>query len=381
MKKLVFSFVSLWFSVLCIDAQLIYSLNGIRSGDELVKQQVEYKDPGREGENVIWNFGKLKSVNDEYTLVYSSPTLIGDSIYILGGDTIPQKMVKPNELVIGTEHYTMYYYRQKDNVVEVLGHENPTTFLHYKTPLLVSPLPMNYKDTRQSSYRSEGVYSAKIPFTTKGTVQVKADAYGVIILPSGDTLSHVLRIKTTQTIEETIPNVNNQANVFIHTTVERYKWYSKGYRYPIFETIRTFNDQDTLKQTEFQTAFFFPPQEHLYLDDDKDNLAVLDSLWDMEHKDVNNPITNPETALKLSYNFYPNPVVSQLTLEYYLESSTTVNIAIFSMDGKLIKNIVLGKQDRGLHTQYIDCSTFTKGTYVLRIEANSKFISDKFIKK
>ncbi len=381
MKTLVFIFLLFLSSVFYVGAQLIYPLNGIRSGDEIIKQQVEYKDPGREGENVIWDFGKLKSVNDEYTLVYSSPTLIGDSIYILGGDTIKSKGLKPNELVIGTEHYTMYYYHQKENQTEVLGHENPTTFLHYTNPLLVSSFPMNYKDTKQSSYQSEGIYSAKIPFSTGGSIQVKADAYGVIILPSGDTLNHVLRVKTIQTIEEVIPNVNNQENVFIHTTVERYKWYSKGYRYPIFETVRTFNNQDTLKQTEFQTAFFFPPQEHLYLDNDKENLAVLDSLWNIEHKDIDNPVTNPDNNVKLSYNFYPNPVVSQLTIEYYLENEATVNIIVYSMDGKQIKTQPIGKQDKGLHTEYLDCSSFAKGTYILRIETNNTFTSDKFIKK
>jgi hypothetical protein len=48
-------------------------------GDEIVIRQVEYKDPGRNGENVIWNFSRLKSVNDEYTVTYSAPALIGAS--------------------------------------------------------------------------------------------------------------------------------------------------------------------------------------------------------------------------------------------------------------------------------------------------------------
>lgn len=369
-------------NVFFVKAQINYSHNAIRPGDELIKQQVEYKDPGREGENVIWDFGRLKSINDQYTLNYSSPILIENSIYIMGGDTILAKNVKPDELIIGTEHYTMYYYRQKENRSEVLGHENPTTLLRYSNPLLVSPFPVNYKDTFQSSYRSEGIYSAKVPFATVGTIEGKADAYGVIILPSGDTLNHVLRIKTTQTIQEKISKANNQNDVLFNTIIERYKWYSKGYRYPIFETVRTINVQDTLEQTEFQTAFFFPPQEHLYLDNDKNNLAVLDSLWNMEHNsNIKDPIITPENTAKLSYNFYPNPVVSQLTLEYYLEKSTNVNVTIFSMEGRLVENIHIGYKDKGLHAEYIDCSLLPKGTYILRIEANNRYTSDKIIKK
>ena len=356
--------------------------NGLRSGDELIKQQVDYKDPGRDGENVIWDFGKLKSVNDEYSLVYSSPVLQENSYYVMGYDTIQSKNTDQNSLIIGTEHNTMYYYQLKDNQLLLLGHENPTNLLHYTQPVVTATYPTNYKQSQTNSYQSEGIYSGKIPFDTKGSITTQADAYGAIILPSGDTLSHVLRIKTVQSISEIIRSINPAMNDSLEMTVETYKWYSKGYRYPIFETIRAINTTDTLNTQEYQTAFFFPPQEHLYLDDDKENLAVLDSLWNIEHnKEIDNPITNPETEIKLSYYFYPNPVQTQLTLEYYLESLTTVNVTIYSMEGKLIKKQEIGKLDKGLHTEYIDCSNLAKGTYILRIQTNEKVTSDKFIKK
>ena len=356
--------------------------NGLRSGDEIIKQQVDYKDPGRSGENVIWDFGKLKSVNDEYSLVYSSPVLQENSYYVMGYDTIQSKNTDQNSLIIGTEHNTMYYYQLKDNQLLLLGHENPTNLLHYTQPAVTATYPTNYKQSQTNSYQSEGIYSGKIPFDTKGSITTLADAYGAIILPSGDTLSHVLRIKTVQSISEIIRSINPAMNDSLEMVVETYKWYSKGYRYPIFETIKAINTTDTTNVQEYQTAFFFPPQEHLYLDEDKDNLAVLDSLWNLDHnKGIDNPITNPETEIKLSYNFYPNPVESQLTLEYYLETSTTVNVTIYSMEGKLIKNLPISKQDKGLHTEYIDCSNLAKGTYILRIEAGSEVMSDKIIKK
>lgn len=363
-------------------AQINLQHNSIRSGDEIVKQQVEYKDPGREGQNVIWDFGKLKSINDEYSLVYTSARLIDKAFYVMGYDTLRAKDVEENTLFIGREHNTMYYYRIKDNSLLLLGHENPTSLLHYTKPVVTMVYPTNYKENHTNEYTSKGTYSGRIPFDTKGTLSTQADAYGAIILPSGDTLSHVMRIKSVQTISEIIRSINPAMNDSVTMEVETYKWYSKGYRYPIFETIKAINTTDTLNRQEYRTAFFFPPQEHLYLDDDKDNLAVLDSLWNIEHnKDIDNTITNPENEIKLSYNFYPNPVVFQLTIEYYLESPTEVTITIFSMDGKLIKNQAIGKQDKGVHTEYIDCGNLAKGTYILRIQANQKATSDKFIKK
>ena len=378
----VLHFLILLFCPLVSFGQINLQHNGLRSGDEIIKQQVDYKDPGRSGENVIWDFGKLKSVNDEYSLVYSSPVLQENSYYVMGYDTIQSKNTDQNSLIIGTEHNTMYYYQLKDNQLLLLGHENPTNLLHYTQPAVTATYPTNYKQSQTNSYQSEGIYSGKIPFDTKGSITTLADAYGAIILPSGDTLSHVLRIKTVQSISEIIRSINPAMNDSLEMVVETYKWYSKGYRYPIFETIKAINTTDTTNVQEYQTAFFFPPQEHLYLDEDKDNLAVLDSLWNLDHnKGIDNPITNPETEIKLSYNFYPNPVESQLTLEYYLETSTTVNVTIYSMEGKLIKNLPISKQDKGLHTEYIDCSNLAKGTYILRIQTNEKVTSDKFIKR
>jgi hypothetical protein len=56
------------FSVFSVSSQITYKNNCIRSGDETVKEQVEFKDPGRSGENVIWNFSELKAINSEYKL-------------------------------------------------------------------------------------------------------------------------------------------------------------------------------------------------------------------------------------------------------------------------------------------------------------------------
>lgn len=375
----------LFILILCpllLFGQINLQHNGLRADDEIIKQQVEYKNPGRDGENVIWDFGKLKSVNDQYSLVYTTPILQEKSFYVMGYDTIQSKNISENTLIIGTEHNTMYYYQLKNNQLLLLGHENPTNLLHYTQPVVAATYPTNYKQSYKNHYQSEGIYSGRIHFETKGSITTLADAYGAIILPTGDTLNHVLRIKTEQIISEITRSINPAMNDSLKMEVETYKWYSKGYRYPIFETVRAVNTTDTLNKQEYQTAFFFPPQEHLYLDDDKDNLAVLDSLWNMEHNNnIHNPITNPETNPKLSYNFYPNPVESQLTLEYYLENTTIVNISLYSMDGKLVKNQSIGKQDKGIHTEYLDCSNLIKGTYILRIEANNKSTSDKIIKK
>ena len=93
MKKPVYMIASLCLWTVCMPTFAQHSLTVLhnlpRPGDEIIKRQVEYKDPGRSGENVLWDFGKLKTTNDEYKLFYK-----------IGKDS----------LLAGIEHRTIYYH-------------------------------------------------------------------------------------------------------------------------------------------------------------------------------------------------------------------------------------------------------------------------------
>ncbi|MFV0311022.1 MAG: hypothetical protein ACK5KN_05165 [Dysgonomonas sp.] len=181
-------------------SQLNSSHNHLRPGDVLIKQQVEYKYPGGGGKDRRWDFSNLKTLNDAYTLTYSLPPLEGDSVYILGNTRYPKKDISDNELIVSTEHNTMYYYRMIHDSLLQTGHENPSVVLAYTSPVVQAVYPLNYGQSTSSPYQSEGLYSGTVAIQTKGTVITAADAYGKLLLPSGDTLSPVLRVKTTQTI-------------------------------------------------------------------------------------------------------------------------------------------------------------------------------------
>lgn len=383
LMKVLLSIALVCNSIFCF-AQMSYKHNAVRSGDEIVKQQVEYKDPGRSGENVIWNFGQLKPIKKEYKLRYEAPKLQGDSIYVLGKDTVLSKSVKEGELVIGIEHKTRYYYQVKNNKLYVLGHENPTTLLHYKEPLQILTYPMDYQVGFSNSYSSEARYSNRIDIFSEGEVSVLADAHGKMILPSGDTLSNVIRIKTTQTFIESKEKDTISVDEKLNMLVDTYKWYVKGYRYPIFETIHTINKNEEGEDADyFKTAFFCPPQEHYYLWDDKENLAILDSLWNDQNeiKDPTLPSESINTGMGFSYNFYPNPVKSTLYIEYMLVEMSKVEVSLIDMNGLLIKEVTPKNQDSGLYSEVVDCSHLLEGNYILRLKVNENIVNEKILKK
>ena len=358
LRTIIFILVAFPMNIYVLYAQHILQsdLNLPRAGDVIIKQQVEYKDPGRSGENVLWDFGELKTVNDEYTLSYSEPVLVDDSMYIMGLDTILLKNLTEGRLLIGTEHYTMYYYYLTENRLWVMGHENPTTLLQYTKPLVAGVYPMQYQDSCGYDFQSEGLYSSKIPFTSDGEAQIQADAYGMMILPSGDTLRNVLRTRTVQTIRQVF-QTGDSVTVKHNSSVETFKWYSKAYRYPIFETIRTFFMTDSTETVNFKTAFFFPPQEHYYMEEDPENMALLEEKTDS--------IADPWAGL--TYNFYPNPVKNDLNIEVFMPKSGRVRMQLTSRPGLTVWKKDFGTWQQGIQTASVFMSAFPVGEYVLNI--------------
>lgn len=367
--------------LLCLNVfgQLNKEHNHLRAGDVLVKQQVEYIDPGESGKNKVWDFSKLKTINDEYTLTYSMPPLEEDSVYILGDNRYPQVNVFDNELLIGHEHNTMYYYRQTNDSLFMMGHENASVKVKHTNPILVAVYPMNFGQNNISKYISEGIYSGLIDIKYNGTIQTEVDAYGKIILPSGDSLSPVLRIKTTQLIKNKDLNIINE-----DLTLETYRWYSKGYRYPVFEIINNIKTNDKTKI--FSTAFFFPPQDHLYLDYDPANQKLLDEIWNVEVITKNHNLLSyvDENSIEIeqiiSCEIYPNPVVDNLILKYELFQDTDISFQLYSITGNLVRLIEKKKQIKGDYLENIDCSSLYPSQYILRIKSNNKFINHIIIK-
>ena len=384
-----FMTITFIFLVITSQAQITRQHNAPRSGDQIIKQHVDYKDPGRAGKNVIWDFGQLSPVNPEYSLSYYEIPLINDSIYVYGRDTIPVGEILPGELFVGTEYYSSYYYRIKNDSLFVVGHENPMVLVRHTSPLSVVNYPFNYGDSIQTVYNSEGVYSMRQTIKSQGEIFIKCDAYGKIILPSKDTLDNVLRIKSVQTIIDA-DSSNYEEEYPFKLETETYRWFVKGYRYPIFETVRTFEVSDTSHNEVLSSAFFFPPQEHLYLETDDVNLAVLDSLWNIPvggNGQGSNPGGGgnngnlPIPELHLVYNYYPNPVKDMLYVEYSFDAKATVSIILYDMNGIAVRTLPARELNRGLYRDTINCQGLPAGNYLLYLIVGDEIGNGMILKK
>ena len=372
-------------------AQLTRLHNAPRGGDEIIKQRVDYKDPGRSGENVIWDFGQLFSIDPEYNLSYYDIQPVDDSTYLALRDTIPAAELLQGDLMAGVEHHTAYWLRMVEDTIISLGHENPVVLMKHNPPLLSMPFPFGYGQETEREYRSSGFYSSREPVVTEGNIHLKADAFGKMVLPSGDTLDHVLRIKSLQTIADA-DTTRSDSIPRLKMFTEYFRWFVKGYRYPVFETTRVFDVSDIDTIEIFGTAFFFPPLEHLYLEQDSANMAVLDSLWNIgigigyggegnEGGEEGDEGDDPPGNINLKYNYFPNPVAETLYVEYYFEATTTVTITLFDMNGLPVRILNKGALQWGLYQDEIECGTLAAGSYILMLNVGDVVETGVIMKK
>jgi len=348
-------------------------LNLPRVGDELFKQQVEYKDPGRSGANVLWDFSHLTSINDSYTLDYS---LAADS-----------------STIVGTEHRTRYYYSLSGDSLLGHGYENSTTIMTNERPELLLRFPVQYGSSTFDYYSGNGKYGNRLAVSAMGTVSGKADAFGMMILPDGDTLTNVLRVHTVKKIashskpisfygEEILLPVTNDsidyrlANDTTILEVETCRWYTAGYRYPIFETVKSITNRRGQESEYFATAFFYPPQDHYYLETDPENKKIVEAQNKNKEKEI-------QLIEGTRFNAYPNPMYTSLDVEVYIPVEAKIRIQVRSVGSQAVYlNENKGKHAAGSYHFRFDVSHLPPTAYyLLNVWADNYMLSETIFKQ
>jgi len=110
---------------------------------------------------------------------------------------------------------------------------------------------------------------------------------------------------------------------------------------------------------------------------DDDNLLSIDDILVLGTGSVG--IEERKDAF--SFNMYPNPVsgVDNVTLEYELTERTSVSYSILSIDGKVLLEGKGHTQLAGSHRSQLDVSTFSAGTYLIRLRLNDRVHSERIV--
>ncbi len=318
-----------------------------RAGDCLIKQQVAYKDPGASGRELTWDFFKLDALNDAYSLSYFIP----DST----------DMTR----LCGMEHRTRYYYRMCEDTVWIEGYENNTTFVQYAQAVPHLRFPMAYGDTLAGEFRGEGEYSRRFEVKVHGNVCTVVDAEGELRLPDG-VVRGALRTHTAQRYVQTMPDTN-------HIQLDTYKWYARGVRYPVFESVvaRTVAARYEDEKVLFETSFYYPPEQQL---NDTDEVQEVDSAM----------MANPLGAIEQVFTearYLPNPVVSDLQISYKLTRQAQVWFRLCNAIGVVQRQTSPQMQTDGWQQHTINMGGLMTGAYTLYVHVDDMVVQSVIVKR
>lgn len=356
------------------------SCHAMRPGDCLVKQQVEYKAPGREGENVLWDFSQQQPFDDHYRVSYYGV---------------------PDSLVIGEEHGALYRYLFRGDSLLLAGVENPTTLLANREPELQLVFPVAYGDRHEAFFHGNGDYGNHLFITARGKVSLQADATGTLLLPQGDTLRNVLRVRHVKNIsEQMVPYAfilpgdtvfspdTIEARLAADTLlmqVETYRWYAPGWRYPVYETVSNRYVVNEKPVEYSRSSFYYKPVDQYYdLDSDPVNQAVREK--EQERLRAEQERTQREDAAGnrskevIQYDSSLTDGNNTLNLDYCLNEDAEVSFMLFDMQGRQLTGLQKGLQPAGFYRVTFSLAGFQPGEYTLRIVAGGEVSGIKIIK-
>lgn len=360
--------------------QLTNQLNGFRCGDRLLKQQLEYKDPGESGKEVVWNFQNLRSVNDSYELKYYS---FDDS------------------LMIGQEHRTLYKYIMYGDSLLCSGFENRSIEIVNIKPELLLVYPAVFGNRHEDYFYGNGDYCNQLFCSVFGKSSIELDGYGTLIMPDGDTIRNVLRTHQVKLqIERSCPYLliaaidtvyspdsvdYHLATDTLHYCIDIHRWYAEGYRYPVFETMKRTAIIHFQMVDAGATAFSYTPVEQYYgLEDDVENWKKREKLTG-EEPELNEPNNSDKQNSgmqepALEYGMTMAGDGNEIVVTYHLNVDGEVRIMLFDIQSRQLSGIVHLSQPAGSYEETISISAFQPGEYTLRIVANGEVFGEKFIK-
>ena len=238
-----------------------------------------------------------------------------------------------------------------------------------------------------------GNYCNRLGIHIQGKSIVTADATGGMILPDGDTLRNVLRIYTIKKVVEktkfvsekskndTIPFVLCHDSIDFHLAndsdcleISTWRWYADGYRYPVFETIKSMAYRSGKCYEHFTTSFYYPPYGQSYdLNDDLENQLRrervdeegINRLWGTVERGKGRRDEDEHVI----YSFYMDET-GNLQLNYFLEEDAKVEVMLYDFQGRQLLRSNIGLLQKGSYQDRLSFNIYPSGEYLLQILVN-----------
>jgi hypothetical protein len=226
------------------------------------------------------------------------------------------------------------------------------TLTIYSKPFIKMVFPFNYGDKYSGDFAGTvyGKNNYEANFT--GTYELKADAFGTLILPENIIYSNVFRIRTTR---EQCYSSNSSCNC---ATIS-YKWYTKDVRYPLLTIIQTKTSKGV---KTIRTAYYAKAENNSEIEIINDSKKLV--------------------ADNLEAKIYPNPFMDHFKIDYNLTKDSDVKIEIYDNSGRKVNSVQKLNQKAGYYTETIlsDDIGNQLGMFHIRIVAGDDMVSKTVIR-
>ncbi|MBQ7157210.1 MAG: hypothetical protein IJR86_05405, partial [Bacteroidaceae bacterium] len=325
-----------------------YATNAPRIGDVCKRQQVEYFNCGNGGHDVIWDFRGLSATGKVDVTYYLN---IGDSV-LAAADS--ERMCK----------YTLI-----NDTLRMVGYETPLIEMSYSVPQICMTYPFDYGHGISNCFDGQGKYCGELLMHHCGTMIVEADAEGSVMVADGDTLCNVIRVHTLSTnslgmYAATDTLLSDSSNVK-QEIEEKYSWYVRGYRYPMYETVCVSYYDKMNPVSSIRKAYRYLPDNQSFLKDSvNERMLMEDSLALENGLDV--------------FRYGVEYCNGTLKVVYDADIDVSIDALVCNKQGVLYmrkKECQLAGSD---YQMTFDCTGLRNDEYILYMNVNGKVYSEKF---
>lgn len=320
--------------------------NMLRGTDKFTMQEVTFPHIWDEGEGVVWDISDCQRISDYMIRVKNR----NDNNY---------------NVESGWDMYGMYFCN--DTLLE-RKYESRLKTITFTEPKLRLVFPFRYGDECGKTFSGYGTYCEDHHIFVEGQTTINADGEGALILSEGDTLRNALRVYslTTASMAMDMDSASLDTALLKQEVEERYDWYVKGHRYPLFTTIQRTSYSDCVPVASTSHAYRLLPDEEQYNDSINENVALQDSLLHerqiLQENIIHYTVSNEGNQLFVSYTLDKDASVLALV--------TNANGVLYDTQRQV------GKKNEHYSFDF-DCSNFPRGHYILYINVNGMVYSEK----
>lgn len=133
--------------------------------------------------------------------------------------------------------------------------------------------------------------------------------------------------------------------------------------------------------TDIQKLTFSSGNLYLHQMNNQTQEFTIQNIRRLLFSDVGSGAVSYKNQNKEGFFIYPNPVHDALTVEFEFPKEKTIQVKIFSLDGRLLLNQTYSSLSPGKVTKRISVNMLSPGIYICRLNDSFNNVSKKFIKK